>query len=439
MGIWKRSATGRDLARENHEMFRAYDAALPGWRAEDVAGSAFCVSAYEPDPHIGLFDELDAVREQLHARGMQLIVDFIPNHVGFDHPWMTTHPDRFVTAPESVFRMAPSDYRTIEMPSGEVRFVAFGRDPYFAPWRDVAQLNYSNPDTQAAMVEELVTIARHADGARCDMAMLVLSDIFTRTWAHLAGPAPSAEFWRTAAAAVPDFTLLAEVYWNLEWRLQQLGFHYTYDKTFYDRMLLGQVEEVHGHLTAHPTYQRRSARFIENHDEPRSVVAFGERVTAAAVAMSTLPGLRFYHDGQFEGRRVRVPVQLGRFTDEPVDSRLGAFYERLLGLAGEAIFHDGDWRLRDVSAIDASSRQILAWEWHAAGDRRLVVVNLGGAVAQALIAVSDALPDGDRFSFEDGLDGRSYEWRRADLVRDGLYVRLAVGQAHIFSIRPLTS
>lgn len=442
MGLWRRSAVGRAIARSTPEMFRAYEAACPGWTAADVVGSAFSITGYEPDPHLGSFDELAAVRAQLHRRGMRLLVDFIPNHVGFDHPWLSSHPERFVTASEAVYQRAPSEFRPIALPSGAVRFVACARDPFFAPWSDVAQLNYSNPDLRSAMVDVLETIARHADGARCDMAMLALSDVFTRTWAHLAGPAPTQEFWRVAAAAVPDFVLLAEVYWNLEWRLQELGFHYTYDKTLYDRMLRGQVAGVRGLLTADLAYQNRLARFIENHDEPRSSVAFGERATAAAVAMSTLPGLRFFHQGQLEGRRTRVPVQLGASGDEPVDPRLVAFYQRLLAVTGAAIFHDGAWRLRAVAPIDDSSRFILAWEWRLGADRRLVIVNLGESPAQALLPMTDDLDDhagADRFSFDDAMDGRAYEWRRADLLSGGLYVKLAVGQSHVLTVRPLMS
>jgi hypothetical protein len=436
LGIWRRSRLGRDLARAQSSLFASYDAALPGWHAEDVVGSAFSISAYEPDPHIGSWDEVDLVRDRLHARGMQLIVDFIPNHTAFDHRWLSLYPDRYVSAPEDVYRQSPSHFRPIELPSGEVRFIACARDPYFPPWTDVAQLNYSSAETRAAMVDELRTIAQHADGARCDMAMLVLSDVFSRTWGALAGPAPVDEFWPSAVRAVPGFTLLAEVYWDLDWRLQQLGFHFTYDKSLYDRLLAGSADGVYGHLTAEAEHQRRSARFIENHDEARSIVAFDGRVSAAAVAISTLPGLRFYHDGQFEGRRVRVPVQLGRSLDEPANEVVAAFYRRLLSTVHRSVFHDGAWKLRTVRRLDDSSPQILAWQWRLGSELILVVVNLGTSAAQAAVAVSDDWTPGDVFALEDLLTGKTYTWHRTDLEMGGLYVRLDGGQAHVFSVQP---
>src|SRR5207248_2919397 len=152
---------------------------------------------------------------------------------------------------EDEFRRNPSAFRVVEAPSGDVRFIACGRDPFFPPWSDVAQLDYFNLDARAALVAELRALARHADGARCDMAMLALSDVFARTWGAVAGAqAPATEFWAEARAAVPGFTLIAEVYWDLEWRLQQLGVDFTYDKTLYDRLLHGRAVDVRAHLTA---------------------------------------------------------------------------------------------------------------------------------------------------------------------------------------------
>ena len=441
MGIWRRSPLGRQLARADPRCFPPYDQALPGWRVQDVVGSAYSIVGYDPDPRIGTLGELDLVRDKLHARDMQLIVDFIPNHVGFDHPWIGAHPDRFVTGSEDAFRRDPSAFRPVELGSGEVRFIACGRDPCFPPWADVAQLDYFNPDTRAAMLAELGVVARHADGARCDMALLVLSEVFERTWGELVKTEPPAtEFWAEAVAAVPGFVLLGEVYWGLEWRLQQLGFDFTYDKRLYDRLLNEPAESVRRHLRADPEYQRRSARFIENHDEPRSAVAFGSRAISAAVVMSTLPGLRFYYDGQFEGRRIRLPVQLGVEPSEPTDDRLSAFYRRLLATVDTPVFHSGLWRLCEVRPCNEgndTSTSLAAWSWRRGDDDvRIVSVNLGPTVSQGSVDVIGALPvDGDLFVFEDLLDGNQYRWNRGQLADRGLYVRLTQGQAHIFSVR----
>jgi hypothetical protein len=430
MGMWRRSKIGRLLARTEPALVHTYDQAAPGWHIEDVVGSAFSIAAYEPDPRVGGWEEVDAVRDILNASGIRLIVDFIPNHLGFDHPWVTAHPERFVSVDQPTFAQSPSSYRAIELPGGGARIIACARDPYFPVWTDVAQLNYFNPDTRAAMVDALATVARHADGVRCDMAMLVLSDVFARTWGAIAaGTAPATEFWSEARTAVPDCLLLAEVYWDLEWRLQALGFDFTYDKRLYDRLRHGASDEVRGHLRAEPGYQEKSARFVENHDEARSVTAFGDRAEAAAVVVSTVPGLRFYYDGQFEGLRIHAPVQLGRVDSEPADPVVVERYDRLLQINDAAVFHDGDWFLCDTDSAD-----LIAWRWRFGAERRLIVVSLGRATAEGRVDVAGDLPGGETFIFEDLLNRVTYERSRRELEAAGLFVRLAPGRAHIFAI-----
>ncbi len=433
MGVWKRSAIGRQLARGEPALFAAYDEAAPGWQARDIAGSAFCTAGYEPDDRMGGWDGLDAARDALHARGMQAIVDFIPNHVGFDHPWIAAHADWFVTGDEAAFRRTPAAFRAIELHDGDVRFIACGRDPLSPPWTDVAQLNHFNPNMRAALVDALRLVSRHADGVRCDMAMLVLSDVFARTWDGLApGARPATEFWTDAIGAVPNRLFLAEAYWDLEWQLQQLGFHFTYDKRLYDRLLHGSFGAVRAHLQADPAYQHKSARFIENHDEPRSAAAFGARVEAAAVVMSTVPGLRFYYDGQFEGRRVHAPVQMGIVGDEPVDVRVSDWYRRLLEIVDAPVFHDGEWQLIDIAGGE-TARDLAAWSWRGDAERRIVVVNLGTRFSEGHVDVAGLLPPGDDVVFDDLLNDARYPRPRADLA-GGLYVRLEPGAAHIFAL-----
>jgi len=59
---------------------------------------------------------------------------------------------------------------------------ACGRDPFFPAWPDVLQLNAFNPGLRAAAIKTVSAIAEQCDGVRCDMAMLMMNDIFRRTW-----------------------------------------------------------------------------------------------------------------------------------------------------------------------------------------------------------------------------------------------------------------
>src|SRR5205823_7368723 len=130
------------------------------------------------------------------------------------------------------------------------------------------------------------------------------------------------------------------------WTLQQLGFDQTYDKRLYDRLLAREATAARGHLHAHHEFQVRSTRFLENHDEPRAAAAFPPGVhQAAAVVTFLVPGLRFFHEGQFRGRKKRISPHLCRRPDEPVDVDLAKFYDRLLAVLRQPLLREGRWQL----------------------------------------------------------------------------------------------
>ena len=155
------------------------------------------------------------------------------------------------------------------------------------------------------------------------MAMLVLPEVFERTWGIRAEPFWPRAIESRACASIRSFCFMAEVYWDLEWTLQQQGFDYTYDKRLYDRLREGHARPVREHFRAGLDYQDKLARFLENHDEPRAAATFSPDVHEAAAVITFLsPGLRFFHQGQFEGRRKRISPHLVRAPQEPVDQRL---------------------------------------------------------------------------------------------------------------------
>jgi hypothetical protein len=434
MGVWRRSTLGRELALADEGLRAEYDRTLPGWTSEDVVGSPYCISAYEPDARMGGWSGLDRARAELNRRGVGLIVDFVPNHTAFDHPWTSEYPDRYVLGTEDDARRAPADFRRV----GD-SIIACGRDPYFPPWRDVAQLNVFNADTRDALAREVRAIASHCDGVRCDMAMLVLNGVFERTWRHLLRdrwPKPHEELWPRVIRELPGFLFLAEVYWDLEWTLQQLGFHYTYDKRLLDRLHGSSIDGVRGHLRAEPAFSVHLIRFLENHDEPRSAATLRGRLPAAAALLATLPGMRFYFDGQIEGRTVRTPVQLRRWVDEPVDSDLQRMYERLLETTASPLFHEGEWKLLDVPSTDGgSSEPIIACRWRHADQLALVVTNLGPAKASGAVPVGAELPPGDAFVVVDALSGATDRWTRESLDQGRIHVTLDAGGASLLILR----
>ncbi|HUL57786.1 MAG TPA: hypothetical protein VLU43_00845 [Anaeromyxobacteraceae bacterium] len=437
MGVWERSPEGRRIALANAELVRSFREALPDLRPdEDVAGSPYCIRRYVVDARLGGPQGLAKARAQLARRGIRLVLDLVPNHVAPDHPWAREAPEFFVRGTVEEAKRSPEAFLQV---GGAV--FARGRDPYFPPWPDVLQLNAFSPGYRRALADTLTSIAAQCDAVRTDMAMLLVNRVFTRTWGERAGPRPARELWEEVLSEVkprhPGFLVLAEAYWEMEWELQQLGFDFCYDKRLYDRIEHGQGEAVRQHLCAGLDYQERLVRFVENHDEPRAAAALGPRARAGAVAVATLPGARLFHEGQFEGRKVRLPVFLGRRPQEPDDTGLRAFYRKLLAEAAGPVYRDGTFALCERTGWEGSlrSEEIVAWCWRLGDERRLVAVNLGAERAQARVRVPWADVAGRTWRLDDTLDGTRYERAGDDLAGPGLYVELEAGRYHLFAMR----
>ena len=440
MGVWQRSPLGRAEALRSPGLQQPHADALSDLHDDDVVGSPYCIRGYTVDPHLGGDAALAEARRQLADRGAKLLVDYVPNHVAHDHAWATDHPEYFVAGTADEAAQRPQEFVALE--SG---VYALGRDPYFAPWTDVLQLNAFNPALREATTTTLAAIAERADGVRCDMAMLLLNEVFARTWGERAGNPPQREFWPDIIAAVrataPDFLFVAEVYWDLESVLLDQGFDYCYDKRLYDRMVHGSPAALRAHLQAPADYQRRMVRFLENHDEPRSAATLPrEALPAAAVAVLTLPGAALLYEGQFQGRRHRPPVALGRRPDEPADADLEQMYQRLLDTLARERLREGAWSQCQVLGWDdnPSGGNLLAWSWQGDG-RHLVVINWSAAAAQARVDPGwDDLPDAP-LDLTDVVDGRTFRREGAELRTQGLFVDLPAWGFHFLRATAVTT
>ncbi|HWP62156.1 MAG TPA: alpha-amylase family glycosyl hydrolase [Candidatus Binatia bacterium] len=445
MGVWRTGPAGRSAARREAWLEATARAILPDFAPNDIVGSPYAVAAWEISPVVGGEEGLARFRRQLAEAGVGIVLDFVPNHTALDHPWVRRHPEWYVHVdPDHV----EGESSLVVRAGGRVHRLAHGRDPNFPAWRDTAQLDYRIPAVRDAMADVLGQVASRCDGIRCDMAILVLEDVFRATWQGRSVPppaddSPAGEFWWHAIRAVrdryPDVVLIAEAYWGLEYRLQQLGFDYTYDKTLLDRLRSGPAEEVAAHLRADIEFQRRLVRFLENHDEERVATALPPaRQRSAAVVVATVPGMLLLHDGQLDGARIRTPVQLARRPAEPPNGEIRAFYDRLLGaVTGEAFRRGTPVRLEPQATWegDPSHRGFVAWLWM--GPRRslrLAVANLGPSTGRCFLPL--CVPDfaGRTIVFEDLLGEARYERDGGDLLERGLYLELPADGYHLFRI-----
>src|SRR5947209_941672 len=438
MGVWERSPAGIRIANENAGLQADFRSALPNYISADNVGSAYCVRRYVVDEHLGGPAGLAIARQMLAQRGLRLILDFVPNHVAPDSPWVFEHPEYFVQGTHEDLTQAPGSFFEA---GGTV--IANGRDPNFAAWPDVAQLNAFNPDLRRAVVETVNSIAEQCDGMRCDMAMLLLNDVFERTWGGRAGVRPPDEYWHEVISATrlqhPNVLFVAEAYWDLEWNLQQLGFDYCYDKRLYDRLVHDNAESIRLHLTAGLDYQDKLVRFIENHDELRAAATFSPgKERAAAVILMTLPGAKLIYEGQFEGQRVKLPVFLARSPVEPVDANLRAFYHTLLAAVKEAELREGKWQLCECTGWpnNGSYVNLVAWCWDQGEARHLVVVNLSEDRSQARVHLPWNELAGKMWQLTDALNGDVFERDGSEIQTVGLYVDLPMWRFHFLRFQP---
>ena len=435
MGVWQRSPASRRLAIRSPGLRKDFTRILPGWKEDDVSGSPYAIYSYNLEPCLGKADELASAKAQLNRLGMGLVLDFVPNHLAMDHPWTLAHPEYFVQGRPKDVKLHPDwFFRT------KNTYLAHGRDPYFSAWDDTVQVNFYSRDLRKALIGELAGISDVADGVRCDMAMLALNGIFEWVWGGIVEKPhrPEAEFWNEAIGSVrgkhPDFLFMAEVYWDLDDELRELGFDFTYDKALYDHLRWDPAREIAQHIRDEGENIVRQVHFLENHDEPRVAALFGrERSMAAAIIFSTLPGMRFYQDGQLEGRQMRVPVQIAVEPAEKADSAISDLYGRLLDITKGEVFHEGTWRMLSVERAwesNESHHNVLAWQWDLGDRRDIIAVNYSAERSQAWLKPAVPPELRGQIVMEDAFSGVTYVREIEELVSKGLYVDLGPYRAH---------
>ena len=437
LGIWQTGQIGLHLARSNQQLVLEIRQILPDASETDICSSCFAITGYTAPVEWGGNAALERLLHRLHRHGLRLMLDFIPNHTAIDHPWVQERPEYYVPGNSNKLKHAPLSYLKVQTAT-ESKILAYGRDPHFPAWSDTLQLNYGQPLLQAAMADELVKAAALCDGLRCDMAMLVMPEIFERTWGITATP-----FWPQAIARVkqsqPGFTFLAEVYWNLEASLLQQGFDYAYDKRLYDLLRNQHAHPIREYLPAAADYQAHLARFLENHDEPRAAKIFPHGVhQAAAVIAYFAPGMRFVHQGQLEGCQLHLPVQLCRMPQEPVDSSLQGFYHRLLvALPVTGPLVDTWQLLKPAPAWDGNWtwEGFIGYAWKStAGKHFLVVVNYSPHQSQCYFSLPIPELHEETCQLCDWFSSTVYSRPGNELLDRGLYLDLPGWGYHLFEI-----
>ena len=456
MGVWAVGPLVREFGRRNTSDRSQVLGAAHVLADADILGSPYAIAGYRVAEALGGATALAHFRQRLGEAGLKLVLDFIPNHLGLDHPWIEEEPDFLVHSA----RELPGTFRQVT--SQGPRWIAHGRDPYFPPWTDTAQLDYRTPGTRKAMLTELGAVARLCDGVRCDMAMLVLNEVFERTWeefppnwkpgARLAAApgagtdvAPTAvtEFWSEAIESVkgehPGFLFLAEVYWDLECRLLELGFDYAYDKKLSDYLLARRAADAQQHLLSIPKeFLGRLAHFLENHDEPRvaALLSLAEHRPAALLVLG-LPGLRLLHEGQLEGAKIRASVHSSRRAFEPPQAEISDWYALALKSLQKTTVGRGEaeiLQLRPAWPENPTFRNIVVVQWQGAEPGfDLVAVNLAPHPSQCYVRLTARGLAQQEWLLTNLLGPERFERQGTELSQRGFYLDLPAHAAQLLT------
>lgn len=439
MGIWQRSFKGAEIARQHEGVLNEFKELIGDIDPEsDIGSSPYSIKDYNVDQKLGSNTGIKIFRKRLNEKGIKLLLDFVPNHMAVDHLWVQTKPQLFINADEKDFN--EESFLYFRNSSGDI--IAHGKDPYFDPWTDVAQLNYFNPETRKEMTGILKKVAGFCDGVRCDMAMLILKRIQTRIWGgRTKYNEPENEFWQQSISEIktiyPEFIFVAEVYWNLEEELIGYGFDFVYDIDFYHALLDNDTGFLESSFSPDLKIRYKRLKFIENHDEQRSLKSFGyERLKAAAFLMSLSMGGHLYYQGQMEGFTKKLPVQLLKRPPEDADEIISSFYDLLFKVKNKLKKLKIEWSFikpQPYITDDPLTRNTMVL---CGGSMFMAVVNYSGNVSKIILEPkTDKIPSSCRkIIFKDMLSLAVIKKDRQDLNKNGLYLALVPYSIYLFKI-----
>jgi hypothetical protein len=437
MGIWAESPMSKQIAKTHPGLRQEFIKVLPDLREKDIVGSPYAVYEYIPSPEIcDSWDDLKEFHETLESGGKKLILDFVPNHMAVDSPWIERCPRAFLNRDDNYDHPSQEDLDKNHFlhPSGSV--FAHGRDPYFDGWTDTIQFDFSHSETLDLHREFIDKISDYCDGIRCDMAMLPLSEVFERTHNKKGLPFYWEEMILITKKKNPNFIFIAEVYWNLETRLQTFGFDYTYDKDLYDHLKNQNSAAIRYHLRSNPLYLEKSLHFLENHDEPRSNSTFFREGIVYFALLNFLPGATLIHDGQKEGFRKKIPVQLGRSPKEEVDDTVRSSYLRIFSQlekrdSASIVYFDLDTTIYDSTADNSIFARATKWDNQ---NLEILIFNPMNHKISGRIHLTDnqleIFGDKPAYRFKDILTDRTYSQNRNEVKKYGLYFSLEPFRGH---------
>jgi glycosidase len=422
IGIWERSNASKKIKN------------LCG--NPEAEASAYSLKGYDIATSIGGWAALKNLDERCKARGIRLASDMVPNHTGLDSDWALYHPEYFIRTPYPPFPSysfngedlspdprievkiedhyfdrtdAAVTYRRRDKQTHETTYIFHGNDGTSMPWNDTAQLDFLNPNTREAVIQQILHVARNFHVIRFDAAMTLAKRHVQRLWypqpgsgGDIPGRAEAGmdneefaqrmpqEFWREVvdrvAKEVPDTLLLAEAFWMMEsYFVRTLGMHRVYNSAFMN-MLKNQENKkyrdtIKNTLAFDPEILKRFVNFMNNPDEETAIAQFGDgdKYFGVCTLLSTMPGLPMFGHGQVEGFKEKYGMEYRRayWNEYPNDHLIGEHHKRIFPLLKIRYAFSGVdyFDLFDVLDGDSVSESVYAYVNGTHERRALVLYN----------------------------------------------------------------
>ena len=369
LGVWTICSASTNLSQKIYEPTKT----------QKIVGSCFAIDDYIIDTNIGTDKDILALKTMLNSLGIQLILDFIPNHFGLSTSLLDTNLEVFLQ--NSNPNLDQQFYFKHTVNNNSKQFL-YGKDPNFGSWCDTVQIDYSNPKTHVFMTQKFEYLASLCDGVRCDMAMLIESEIFQKTWSELLKKSiPTYQsFWQTTTVKIkklyPNFVFIAEVYWNMEEQMLKNGFDFVYNKEFLDSLVHQNFDQLQDNLQkfGKPVY------FLENHDEQRSTATIDSDILSLCVVLLCfLGGIQFFYDQQWQGQTTHNPIQILDSQISVINKSTETLYFELLVYTQNSIFKFGQ-----LSFETSQSHDLVTIIWEYKNLKTYVFINFGTEYKQII-------------------------------------------------------
>ncbi len=436
VGVWERSPASQEIKH------------LYGHK--EAIASAYAIYEYKIAADLGGEQALQLLKESADNQGIQLACDMVPNHTGLDSPWVFKHPDWFISIrnnPVEDFRFdsqnlspeptadiflekgyydqsgAAEVFKYHSKTDGEVLYIYHGNDGTSMPWNDTAQLDYLNPETRQAVMEEILSVAQKFKIIRLDAAMTLVREHFKRLWFPSKGGKKfiptrgnnnmtnkefdhlmPKEFWKEVIEKIktdaPDTLFIAEAFWLMEkYFINEIGMHRVYNSAFMHQLLDEENSDFKEYLKdilqTDPRMLERFANFLTTPDERPTLDQFGktEKYFGACQLLACMPGLPMFGHGQWEGLSERYGMDISHpMLEETPDTNLIEQHNEIITplLRNRDLFASAEhFFLYDLVQDDGDlNNNVIAFSNLLDEERTLVIFNNKNTASQGTIRQS---------------------------------------------------